>query len=88
MRDTLAREGVGTGLVQRIPDAPTGTAVITVAGGENSIIVVAGANATLAAADAGRGGGCGGDSRWGRAAWSVRVRGRILVNIVGRVSAM
>src|SRR3954471_17232293 len=47
MLDTLAQAGIDTGLVQRIPEAPTGTALITVAGGENSIIVVAGANARL-----------------------------------------
>lgn len=51
MQDTLAQTGVDTGLVRIVPDAPTGTAVITVAGGENSIVVVAGANATLTVAD-------------------------------------
>src|SRR4051794_19301648 len=51
MRDTLARVGIDIGPVQRIPDAPTGTAVITVAGGENSIVVVAGANARLTVED-------------------------------------
>src|ERR1051325_2318444 len=48
MRDTLAREGIETGLIRTIPEAPTGTALITVAGGKNSIIVIAGANAGLA----------------------------------------
>jgi ribokinase len=48
MRVTLSQTGVDTALVRIIPDASTGTAVITVAGGENSIVVVAGANAALA----------------------------------------
>jgi ribokinase len=48
MRGALSQAGVDTGLVRLIPDAPTGTAVITVAGGENSIVVVSGANASLA----------------------------------------
>src|SRR3954452_23292713 len=48
MRDMLAREGVDAGPVRTIPDVPTGTALITVAGGENSIVVIAGANARLA----------------------------------------
>src|SRR3954469_4696536 len=42
MRGTLSRAGVEIGLIRSIPDAPTGTAVITVAGEENSIVVVAG----------------------------------------------
>jgi len=51
MRDALSQAGVDTGLVRGVPDAPTGTAVITVAGGENSIVAVAGANAKLTVAD-------------------------------------
>jgi ribokinase len=47
MLGALSRAGVDTGSVRVIPDAPTGTAVITVAGGENSIIVIAGANSAL-----------------------------------------
>src|SRR3954469_9196954 len=35
MRDMLAQAGIDTGRVQSIPDAPTGTALITVAGGAN-----------------------------------------------------
>jgi ribokinase len=51
MRATLSRAGIETGLVRTILDAPTGTALITVAGGENSIVVIAGANAAVAAED-------------------------------------
>jgi ribokinase len=51
MRGTLSQAGVETGLVRIIPDAPTGTALITVAGEENSIVVVAGANADLTVED-------------------------------------
>ena len=51
MRETLSQAGVDTGLVRTVPDAPTGIAAITVAGGENSIVVVAGANAKLAVED-------------------------------------
>src|SRR3954469_18997731 len=38
MRDILAQAGIDTGLVRSLPDTPTGIAVITVAGGENSIV--------------------------------------------------
>src|SRR4051794_39254112 len=51
MRGTLSQAGVETELVRSIPDMPTGTAVITVAGGENSIVVVAGVNAALTVED-------------------------------------
>jgi ribokinase len=51
MRDAMSRADIDTGLVRRVPDAPTGTAAITVAGGENSIVVVAGANARLTVED-------------------------------------
>ena len=44
VRVTLDRFGVDTTLVLTAPGAPTGTAAITVAGGENSIVVVPGAN--------------------------------------------
>lgn len=44
VRATLDRFGVDTTLVGTAPGAPTGTAAITVAGGENSIVVVPGAN--------------------------------------------
>ncbi|MBE7189646.1 ribokinase [Jatrophihabitans endophyticus] len=40
----LGRVGVDTALVQAVAGTPTGTAAITVAGGENSIVVVPGAN--------------------------------------------
>ncbi|GLQ91346.1 ribokinase [Dyella acidisoli] len=45
--DELAKEGVGVGHVSRIADCSSGTASITVAGGENEIVVVPGANARL-----------------------------------------
>jgi ribokinase len=51
MRDTLSQAGVETDLVRGVPDTPTGTAAITVAGGENSIVVIAGANARLTVPD-------------------------------------
>jgi ribokinase len=51
MRDTLSQAGVDTGLVRSLPEISTGIAAITVSGGENSIVVVAGANATLAVED-------------------------------------
>src|SRR3954466_8462775 len=47
MLDTLAQAGIDTDQVRTVPDAPTGTALITVAGGENSIVVISGANARL-----------------------------------------
>jgi ribokinase len=45
--DALASEGIDIGHVARIENCGSGTASITVAGGENSIIVVPGANAQL-----------------------------------------
>jgi ribokinase len=53
--EVMRREGIDTAAVVRRPDAPTGRAVIGVADdGENSIIVVPGANATVTADDAPR----------------------------------
>ena len=47
------RAGGGTGLIRRLDDAVTGTAMITVdAGGENTIVISPGANARLSAEDA------------------------------------
>lgn len=43
--DGLTREGVNTTQVVRVDDVGSGTASITVAGGENQIVVVPGANA-------------------------------------------
>lgn len=43
----LSAEGVEVAGVQSVSDSPTGTAIIVVAGGENSIVYVAGANNTL-----------------------------------------
>ncbi|GAB2573091.1 ribokinase [Dyella jejuensis] len=45
--ETLAMEGIGCEYLARIPDCSSGTASITVSGGENQIIVVPGANARL-----------------------------------------
>lgn len=47
LRDGLEREGVALDHVHQVDDAGSGTASITVAGGENSIIVVPGANARV-----------------------------------------
>ena len=44
VRDELAAHGVDTGLVRSVPDTATGTAFIQVAGGENTIVLDAGAN--------------------------------------------
>jgi ribokinase len=52
MRTALAEAGVDAGLVRTAADRPTGVALITVAGGENSIVVIAGANGALSPADA------------------------------------
>jgi ribokinase len=47
----LAADGVDLGPVRRVPDAPTGVALITVDdAGENTIVVVPGANARLTVA--------------------------------------
>ncbi|QAU24584.1 ribokinase [Dyella sp. M7H15-1] len=48
--DALVAEGVHSQHITRIRDCSSGTATITVAGGENQIIVVPGANARLSAA--------------------------------------
>ena len=47
LREGLAKEGVGLDHVARIENCSSGTASITVAGGENEIVVVPGANARL-----------------------------------------
>ena len=44
VRDELAGHGVGVGSVRTVSDAATGTAFIQVAGGENTIVLDAGAN--------------------------------------------
>ena len=50
--ENLNREGIDLSLVRRIPDTPSGVALIVVDDkGENSIAVAAGANAELTAAD-------------------------------------
>ncbi len=49
--DTLAREGVDTAAIQALPDADTGVALILVDdAGENTILVIIGANERLVAA--------------------------------------
>jgi ribokinase len=47
----LAAEGIDLGFVQQTSQAHTGTAVITVANADNTIVVIPGANALLNAAD-------------------------------------
>jgi ribokinase len=47
LREGLAREGIALDYVSRIDDCGSGTASITVAGGENEIIVVPAANARV-----------------------------------------
>jgi len=47
LHDGLAREGISLDHIARVPDCGSGTASITVAGGENHIIVVSGANARV-----------------------------------------
>ena len=47
----LAAQGIDLGLVQETPDAHSGTAIITVANADNTIVVVPGANAQVSAAD-------------------------------------
>jgi ribokinase len=47
----LGAEGVDLSAVRRSPDAPTGTALIVVAGADNTIVVVPGANAAMTPAD-------------------------------------
>jgi ribokinase len=51
LKTGLAQEGIETRWVIETAGAPTGVAAITVRNGENAIIVVRGANASLAAAD-------------------------------------
>lgn len=47
LRDGLQREGVATEHVRHLADEASGTASITIAGGENQIVVVPGANARV-----------------------------------------
>jgi ribokinase len=47
----LATQGVDLSLVQQASDAHTGTALITIANADNTIVVVPGANALVSAAD-------------------------------------
>ena len=48
LKEVLAREGIGTSGVLRLPGARSGTALITVAaGGANTVVVAAGANGRL-----------------------------------------
>jgi ribokinase len=47
----LAAQGIGLDFVQQTADAHTGTAVITIARGDNTIVVIPGANACLSADD-------------------------------------
>lgn len=47
----LAAQGIDTGGVRRLDGVPTGVALIVVAGGENTIVVVPGANAALGPED-------------------------------------
>ena len=50
--DTLSREGIITSSIRKATDTPTGMAAITVNDhGENSIVVVSGANSTLSTAE-------------------------------------
>jgi ribokinase len=51
LRTFLAAQGVDLAFVQDTPEAHTGTAIITVAKADNTIVVVAGANALVSAAD-------------------------------------
>jgi ribokinase len=51
LRTFLAAQGVDLAFVQDAPEAHTGTAVITVANAENTIVVIPGANAHLSAPD-------------------------------------
>jgi ribokinase len=51
LRTFLAAQGVDLAFVQDTPEAHTGTAVITVANADNTIVVIPGANALLSPAD-------------------------------------
>jgi ribokinase len=50
-RAFLAQQGVDLGLVREIPQAHTGTAIITVARADNTIVVIPGANGLVDATD-------------------------------------
>ena len=51
LRTFLAAQGIDLAFVQDTPEAHTGTAIITVANADNTIVVVSGANALVTAAD-------------------------------------
>ena len=51
LRAFLAAQGIDLAFVQDTPEAHTGTAIITVANADNTIVVVPGANALVSAAD-------------------------------------
>jgi len=51
LRTFLTAQGIDLAFVQDTPEAHTGTAVITVANADNTIIVIPGANAFMSAAD-------------------------------------
>jgi ribokinase len=51
LRTFLAAQGIDLALVQDTPEAHTGTAVITVANADNTIVVIPGANALVTVAD-------------------------------------
>jgi ribokinase len=51
LRTFLAAQGIDLAFVQDTPEAHTGTAIITVANADNTIVVVPGANALVSAAD-------------------------------------
>src|SRR4051794_35797841 len=51
LRTYFAAQSIDLGLVRDTPDAPSGTAIITVANADNTIVVIPGANALVDAAD-------------------------------------
>jgi ribokinase len=51
LRIFLAAQGIDLAFVQDTPEAHTGTAIITVANADNTIVVIPGANARMTAAD-------------------------------------
>jgi ribokinase len=51
LRDFLIESGVSDAHVRTASDSPSGTAIIVVAGGENAVVVVSGANALLGPSD-------------------------------------